>query len=101
MLSLRGKIALVTGSGSIGAGWGNGKAIAVLFARQGAKVMGVDINIQAAQETQSIIEHEGNTSVATSCDVTDGAAVRSLIKDCIDRFGRIDVLVNNVGRSEP
>ncbi|WP_158921334.1 SDR family NAD(P)-dependent oxidoreductase [Acidisphaera sp. S103] len=101
MLSLGGKVVLVTGSGSIGAGWGNGKAIAVLFARQGTKVMGVDINVQAAEETHSLIEQERNTSVAVSCDVTDGAAVKSLIKDCVDRFGRVDVLVNNVGRSEP
>jgi NAD(P)-dependent dehydrogenase (short-subunit alcohol dehydrogenase family) len=50
MLSLHGKVALVTGSGSIGAGWGNGKAIAVLVARQGAEVMVVDIDEQAANE---------------------------------------------------
>jgi NAD(P)-dependent dehydrogenase (short-subunit alcohol dehydrogenase family) len=101
MLSLSGKVALVTGSGSIGAGWGNGKAIAVLFARQGANVMGADINAEAAEETSSLIEREGNTSLAVSCDLTDGTAVKSLIKHCIERFGRVDVLVNNVGRSEP
>jgi NAD(P)-dependent dehydrogenase (short-subunit alcohol dehydrogenase family) len=101
MLSLRGKVALVTGSGSIGTGWGNGKAIAVLFARQGAKVMGADIDAGAAEETSSLIEREGNSSVAVSCDVTNRVAVRSLVRDCVDRFGRIDILVNNVGRSEP
>jgi NAD(P)-dependent dehydrogenase (short-subunit alcohol dehydrogenase family) len=101
MLSLQGKVALVTGSGSIGTGWGNGKAIAVLFARQGAKVMGADIDAQAAEETDSLIEREGNCSIAVSCDVTDGTAVKGLIRYCVDRFGRIDILVNNVGRSEP
>jgi NAD(P)-dependent dehydrogenase (short-subunit alcohol dehydrogenase family) len=101
MLNLEGKVALVTGSGSIGPGWGNGKAIAVLFARQSAKVIGVDVNAQAAEETRAIIEGEGGTSIALPCDVTDGAAVRRLVEDCVARFGRIDVLVNNVGRSEP
>jgi NAD(P)-dependent dehydrogenase (short-subunit alcohol dehydrogenase family) len=101
MLSLQGKVALVTGSGSIGTGWGNGKAIAVLFARQGAKVMGADIDAQAAEETGSHIEREGNCLIAVSCDVTDGTAVKGLIRYCVDRFGRIDILVNNVGRSEP
>jgi NAD(P)-dependent dehydrogenase (short-subunit alcohol dehydrogenase family) len=101
MLSLKGKVALVTGSGSMGPGWGNGKAIAVLFARQGAKVMGADIDAQAAEETSSLIEREGNSSIAVSCDVTDRAAVKSLVTECVDRFGRIDTLVNNVGRSEP
>jgi NAD(P)-dependent dehydrogenase (short-subunit alcohol dehydrogenase family) len=101
MLRLEGKVALVTGSGSIGPGWGNGKAIAVLFARQGAKVIGVDVNAPAAEETHTIIEREGGTSVAVACDVTDATAVKRLIADCVDRFGRIDLLVNNVGRSEP
>jgi NAD(P)-dependent dehydrogenase (short-subunit alcohol dehydrogenase family) len=101
MLSLEGKIALVTGSGSIGPGWGNGKAIAVLFARQGAKVIGVDVNAPAAAETHAIIESKGGTSTVLTCDVTDGVAVRHLIDDCVVRFGRIDVLVNNVGGSEP
>jgi NAD(P)-dependent dehydrogenase (short-subunit alcohol dehydrogenase family) len=101
MLRLEGKVALVTGSGSIGPGWGNGKAIAVLFARQGAKVVGADLNALAAEETRTIIEREGGTAVAVPCDVTDVTAVKRLIAHCIDRFGRIDLLVNNVGRSEP
>jgi NAD(P)-dependent dehydrogenase (short-subunit alcohol dehydrogenase family) len=101
VLSLRGKVALVTGSGSIGSGWGNGKAIAVLFARQGATVVGADIDARAAEETKSLIEREGNNSVAVSCDVTCGIGVKNLVRECIDRFGRIDILVNNVGRSEP
>jgi NAD(P)-dependent dehydrogenase (short-subunit alcohol dehydrogenase family) len=101
MLKLKGKVALVTGSGSIGPGWGNGKAIAVLFARQGAKVIGVDVNAPAVEETHTIIEREGGASVAVACDVTNATAVKRLIADCVDRFGRIDLLVNNVGRSEP
>ncbi|MBV8402204.1 MAG: SDR family oxidoreductase [Acetobacteraceae bacterium] len=101
MLSLEQKVAIVTGSGSIGPGWGNGKAIAVLFARQGATVVGVDVNGAAASETQGIIQSEGGSSLALACDVTDTDQVRTLVADCLSRFGRIDVLVNNVGRSEP
>lgn len=102
MLRLDGKVAIVTGSGSIGPGWGNGKAIAVLFARQGATVVGVDSNPQAAAETQAIIEREGGASSTMTCDVTDAAQVGALVAACLERHGgRIDVLVNNVGRSEP
>jgi len=101
MLRLDGKVALVTGSGSIGPGWGNGKAVAVLFARQGATVVGVDSNPEAAAETQAIIEQEGGTSAVMTYDVTDPGQVRALVAACLERHGRIDVLVNNVGRSEP
>ena len=101
MLSLTQKVAIVTGSGSIWPGWGNGKAIALLFARQGATVIGVDVNETAAAETQGIIASEGGSSVALACDVTDADQVSRLVADCLTRFGRIDVLVNNVGRSEP
>ena len=56
---LEGKVVLVTGCGSSGPGWGNGKAMAVLFAREGAKVYGCDINLEAARETESIVQSEG------------------------------------------
>jgi NAD(P)-dependent dehydrogenase (short-subunit alcohol dehydrogenase family) len=101
MLRLDGKVALVTGSGSCGPGWGNGKAIAVLLARQGATVVGVDRDAGAAAETQAIIEGEGGASSALSGDVTDAAQVAGVVAACLERHGRIDVLVNNVGGSEP
>ena len=101
MLRLDGKVALVTGCGSIGEGWGNGKAIAVLLARQGAKVYGCDLNLQAAQETQRLIREEGGTAEVQRADVVDAAGVEALVAGCLARFGRIDILVNNVGRSEP
>jgi len=101
MLSLAGKVAIVSGSGSIGPGWGNGKATAVLLARQGATVVGVDIDGAAAAETQRLIEAEGGRSTAGTCDATDAAQVAKLIDDTVARFGRVDILVNNVGRSEP
>jgi NAD(P)-dependent dehydrogenase (short-subunit alcohol dehydrogenase family) len=101
MLNLDGKIALVTGCGSFGPGWGNGKAIAALFARQGATVFGVDISLDAAEEALRAIEAEGNAITIATCDVTRAGEVDALIADCLQRFGRIDILVNNVGRSEP
>ncbi|EKE72141.1 SDR family NAD(P)-dependent oxidoreductase [Oceanibaculum indicum] len=101
MLSLKGKVALVTGCGSSGPGWGNGKAIATLFARQGAIVIGVDINLAAAEETKKIIEGEGGTCEVASCDVTDLSKVQALVDGIVARHGRLDILVNNVGQSEP
>jgi NAD(P)-dependent dehydrogenase (short-subunit alcohol dehydrogenase family) len=101
MLRLDGRVAIVTGCGSFAPGWGNGKAIAALLARQGATVYGVDLTIEAAQGTREIIEAEGNQLHIAACDVTDSTQVDALIADCVARFGRLDILINNVGRSEP
>ena len=91
------KVALVTGAGSIGPGWGNGKATAVLFAREGARVLAADINLSAARETAQIIEAEGGVCQAVACDVSRADQVAAMIAACIERFGRIDILHNNVG----
>lgn len=101
MLSMAGKVAIVTGAGSVGPGWGNGKATATLLARQGAQVFLVDINAGAVAETRSIIEGEGGTCATHSCDVMQSADVQEMVQACLDRFKRIDVLVNNVGGSAP
>jgi NAD(P)-dependent dehydrogenase (short-subunit alcohol dehydrogenase family) len=101
MHRLDGKVALVTGCGSIGPGWGNGKAIAVLLARQGATVFGVDLALEAAEATRDLIREEGGTAQVHAADVTDSAQVRAMVEACLACFGRIDILVNNVGRSEP
>jgi len=101
VLRLDGKVALVTGCGTIGEGWGNGKAIAVLLARQGASVFGCDLDFAAAQATRKLIEDEGGVAEVQVCDVTKSADVKALVDACLARFGRIDILVNNVGRSEP
>lgn len=101
MLRLDGRVAIVTGCGSFGPGWGNGKAIAALLARRGATVYGVDLDIAAADATRAIVEEEGNVLHIAACDVTDGAAVTAMVADCVGRFGRLDILINNVGRSEP
>ncbi len=101
MLDLKGKVAFVTGAGSVGPGWGNGKATAVLLARQGAQVFGTDINAQAAEETRAIITKEGGICVTQVCDMTASDSVKSAVDACMARYGRIDILINNVGGSAP
>ena len=97
---LEGKIALVFGAGSVGPGWGNGKATAVLFAREGAKVVGVDVNPAAAEETRAIVAEAGGTCNAEVADVTKSDQIRAVVDRTIERYGRIDVLHNNVGITE-
>jgi NAD(P)-dependent dehydrogenase (short-subunit alcohol dehydrogenase family) len=94
---LQDRIAVVVGAGSSGPGWGNGKATAVLFSREGARVVAIDINAAAAEETASIIRDEGGTAVAMSADVTNPSEVDKLVDQTIRQFGRIDILHNNVG----
>lgn len=101
MLSLNEKVVIVTGAGSIGPGWGNGKAIATLFARQGAIIVAADINPIALEETKGLISNEGATCVTVCCDVTKSKGAKELVARCMSEFGRLDILVNNVGRSEP
>lgn len=101
MLNFKGRVAMVTGAGSVGPGWGNGKATAVLFARQGAAVFGLDIRAEAAEETRRIIESEGGVCMARGCDMTVSGEVQAAVQACLEHFGRIDVLVNNVGGSAP
>ena len=101
MLRLDGKVAIVTGAGSVGPGWGNGKATAVLLARQGASVLAADIVSSAADETRGIIEGEGGTCATHRCDATSAPSVEAMVRTCLDGFGRLDILVNNVGGSVP
>ena len=101
MLRLDGKVALVTGCGTAEPGWGNGKTISVLFARQGATIAGVDRELDAAAETQRIVREEGGACEIDRCDVTDAEDVAAYVRRVVERFGRIDILVNNVGRSAP
>lgn len=101
MLSMAGKVAIVTGAGSVGPGWGNGKATATLLARRGAKVFLIDINLEAVAETKSIIEGEAGTCATHVCDMMQSADVAEMVQACMNRFKRIDILVNNVGGSAP
>jgi NAD(P)-dependent dehydrogenase (short-subunit alcohol dehydrogenase family) len=97
---LKGKVALVVGAGSIGPGWGNGKATAVAFAREGARVFCADINPAAAEETAGIIKAEGGEATAHRCDVSRSADVAAMVETCGSVYGRIDILDNNVGIAE-
>jgi NAD(P)-dependent dehydrogenase (short-subunit alcohol dehydrogenase family) len=91
------KVALVMGAGSVGAGWGNGKATATLFAREGARVICADIDPEAARETVDIIRTEGGEAQAVTCDVADHAQVRAAVEAVVGDWGQIDILDNNVG----
>jgi NAD(P)-dependent dehydrogenase (short-subunit alcohol dehydrogenase family) len=84
--------------GSI-AGWGNGKAVAVLYAREGAKVYAVDIRQEAVQDTKAIIDREGGICIADQADATKSDQVKAVTDACLTAFGRIDILHNNVGGS--
>ncbi|MFO1137431.1 MAG: glucose 1-dehydrogenase [Rhodoblastus sp.] len=94
---LQDRIAIVFGAGSVGPGWGNGKATATTFAREGAHVVCVDYNKAAAEETVSIITGEGHRASAAVCDVTKSDEVKAVVDLVVDAHGRIDILHNNVG----
>ena len=94
---LKDKVAIVTGAGSVGPGWGNGKATAVLFAREGARVLGVDISLAAVEETKGIIDQEGGDCTVHEADVSKSDEVKATVERCIQTYGRIDILHNNVG----
>src|SRR4030088_190097 len=100
MERLKGKVAMVVGAGSIGPGWGNGKATAVTFAREGAQVVCVDRNGVAAEEPVGIITGEGGKATAFTADVSREAEVEAMVAACLKAYGRIDVLDNNVGIAE-
>lgn len=96
---LAGKVAFVTGAGSVGPGWGNGRAIAVRFAQEGARVFAVDRDIERMQETVRLVREAGGEINTAQCDVTQSASIADVVAACVARFGRIDILVNNVGGS--
>lgn len=94
---LEGKVALVMGAGSIGPGWGNGKATAALFAREGARVVAVDRDPAAAAQTARVIREEGGECIEAVADIAVADDVEAVVRKTIDTCGRIDVLHNNVG----
>ena len=99
-MRLKDKVAIVMGAGqSPGEGMGNGRATALTFAREGAKVVCVDHNLASAQETVDIIGRNQGTAVAFKADVTKDAEIKALVADTHARWGRIDILHNNVGVS--
>jgi NAD(P)-dependent dehydrogenase (short-subunit alcohol dehydrogenase family) len=92
------KVAVVVGAGSSGPGWSNGKAVSVLFAREGARVIAIDINAVAVEETRSLILAEGGQCETLVADAALPADVAGAIETAVARCGRIDILHNNVGR---
>jgi NAD(P)-dependent dehydrogenase (short-subunit alcohol dehydrogenase family) len=93
---LKDKVAIVTGAGSVGPGWGNGRATAVRFVEEGAQVFAVDLHEKNLAGTRAKANVETHV-----CDMTDAEAVRAMVAACEKKFGRIDILVNNVGGSAP
>jgi NAD(P)-dependent dehydrogenase (short-subunit alcohol dehydrogenase family) len=96
---LDGKVAIVVGAGCVGPGWGNGRATAVIFAREGAKVFAVDRDAESMHETVDRVREAGGEIKTHLCDATDSAAVAAMVDACVAAHGRIDILVNNVGGS--
>lgn len=96
---LEGKIAIIAGAGCVGPGWGNGRAACVRFAEEGAKIFAVDIRSETMRETVERTEKAGGEMATHLCDMTDRASVEAMVAACMDRFGRVDILLNNVGGS--
>lgn len=100
-MRLKDKVAVIVGGGqTTGETIGNGRATAFRFAREGAAVLVVDRDLDSAEETVEAIDSEGGNASALAADATREADCSSIAKECLSRFGRIDVLHNNVGRSE-
>src|SRR5689334_9033533 len=99
-MRLKDRVAIVVGAGqSPGEGIGNGRATALTFAREGAKVLCVDHHPESAQETVDMITAKGGTAAAFKADVTKSAELKAMVADAQSRWGRVDVLHNNVGVS--
>ncbi len=98
---MHGKVAIVTGAGSRADGIGNGRAAAVLLARHGARVALLDTQIPWVERTREMIELEGGESMVIACDVSRAEQCESAVEETVARWGRLDVLVNNVGVSGP
>jgi NAD(P)-dependent dehydrogenase (short-subunit alcohol dehydrogenase family) len=96
---LQDKVAIVIGAGSVGPGWGNGRAMAFRFAQEGARVWAVDRDLGNLEETLARVHAIGGTIEAHVCDATNSAAVAALVQACRAKWNRVDVLINNVGGS--
>lgn len=96
-LGLAGKVAIITGAGAAGDGIGNGRAAAILLARAGAKVLVADRQIELAKRTAEMITKEGGEALAFAVDVTDEKQCRAMVDAAVSKFGRLDLLDNNVG----
>jgi NAD(P)-dependent dehydrogenase (short-subunit alcohol dehydrogenase family) len=100
-MGLQGKVAIVTGAGSRGDGIGNGRAAAILLAREGARVALLDATREWAEATKALIDKEGGASMVVTADVTDKASCAAAVKSAVDAWGGVHALVNNVGIGGP
>ena len=99
-MRMQDKVTIVVGAGqSPGDGVGNGRAVAMLFAREGAKVLCADRDLAAAEESAEIIRSEGGIALACKADVVQEAELKAMVATCMSEWGRVDVLHNNVGIS--
>jgi NAD(P)-dependent dehydrogenase (short-subunit alcohol dehydrogenase family) len=94
-LRLAGRVAIVTGAGSVGEGFGTGKAISVLFAREGARVVLVDRDASRAADTLNVIEEEGGEALVVAADIAEPSSWDVIVDTAVERFGTVDILVNN------
>jgi NAD(P)-dependent dehydrogenase (short-subunit alcohol dehydrogenase family) len=92
-MKLKGKVALITGSGS-----GIGRASAVLFAREGARVVLVDYNEDNGRETLKIIQENGGEAMFIHADVSKGSDAEKMVREAVKKYGRLDILFNNAGK---
>ncbi|HEY4249864.1 MAG TPA: SDR family oxidoreductase [Roseomonas sp.] len=99
--SLAGQVAIVTGAGSRGEGVGNGRATAILLARRGANVLLLDVESTWMEATARAITAEGGTHASMTADVTDAAQCEAAVARAVATWGRLDILINNVGISGP
>jgi NAD(P)-dependent dehydrogenase (short-subunit alcohol dehydrogenase family) len=100
-MRMKGKVAIVTGAGSRAEGIGNGRAAAVLLARDGASVALLDAVADWAEATRAMIDGEGGTALVIPCDVADEEQAAAAVRRTVAEWGRLDVLVNNVGVGGP
>jgi NAD(P)-dependent dehydrogenase (short-subunit alcohol dehydrogenase family) len=94
-----GKVAIVTGAGCVGEGWGNGRAITVGLVQEGAKVFAVDRDLARVAETITRAGDFGASITPWACDVTKSDDIASMVAQCVKQYGTVDILVNNVGGS--
>lgn len=91
------KVAFICGAGASSPGWSNGKAVSVLLAREGAKIFALDFSAENLAQTVEAIQSEGGSCVAYTADVTSQNDIQAAVAACIEKWGRIDILFNNVG----
>ena len=97
---VKGRAAIIFGGGQTpGETIGNGRATAIVLAREGARLVVVDRDLAAAEETAAIVRGEGGEAVAVAAEITEESQVRAAIASCVSSYGRIDILHNNVGAS--